>query len=120
MPERSEHEVPADPHPRLQAQPRPVRRPRGLLPAKAAEVAAKRLVRQHRRLRFRGRPAHGLHWEGEIGVGRRIAAGTGPWSSDSVYVVTEETVMADDRVDNIAVPAPWSRWITPGAGRQHG
>jgi hypothetical protein len=38
-------------------------------------------------------------------VGRRIAAGTGPWSSHGVYVVTSETTTAKDgQIENVAVP----------------
>jgi hypothetical protein len=59
-----------------------------------------------RRLRMRGGPADGQTWDGEIAVGRRIAAGPGPWSPSGIYVVTAETTTdADGRPESIAVPA---------------
>jgi hypothetical protein len=67
-------------------------------------------VPQIRRLRLRGGPADGLTWTGEIGVGRRIACGPGPWSPQSVYVVTAETVAsADGGIEYLAVPVPATR-----------
>jgi hypothetical protein len=58
------------------------------------------------RLRLRGGDLDGTTWSMDVGVGRRIACGTGPWSPGSVYFVTEETTRGPDgQKESIAVPA---------------
>jgi hypothetical protein len=77
-------------------------------------------VPQIRRLRLRGGPADGSTWEGEIGVGQRIA-GPGPWSPEGVYVVTAETIpSADGGTENVAEPVPLEAGPPDGGGERHG
>ena len=68
------------------------------------DVALPRAIIQ--RLRLRGGELDGTTWSMDVGVGKRVACGTGPWSPGSVYVVTKETTRGPDGQDeSIAVPA---------------
>ena len=57
-----------------------------------------------RHLRLRGGPLDGMTWSGVIDVGKRVCCGTGPWSKDCVYVVTDDTTSGPDgQVESLAV-----------------
>jgi hypothetical protein len=59
-----------------------------------------------RTLILRGGAMDGEQWVGVVGVGKRVFCGTGPWSTDRVYLVTESVERdAEGREANIAVPA---------------
>jgi hypothetical protein len=45
-----------------------------------------------------------MTWSGVINVGKRVCCGTGPWSKDCVYVVTDDTTNGPDgQVESVAV-----------------
>jgi hypothetical protein len=59
-----------------------------------------------RHLRLRGGALDGATWSGVIDIGKRVCCGTGPWSKECVYVVTNDTTRGlDGQVESVAVPA---------------
>lgn len=59
-----------------------------------------------RHLRLRGGTLDGITWSGVIDIGKRVCCGTGFWSKDCVYVVTDDLTRGPDgQVESIAVPA---------------
>jgi hypothetical protein len=59
-----------------------------------------------RHLRLRGGALDGMSWSGVIDIGKRVCCGTGFWSKECVYVVTNDTTMSPEgQVENLAVPA---------------
>jgi len=59
-----------------------------------------------RHLRLRGGALDGMTWSGVIDIGKRVCCGTGPWSKECVYVVTNDTISGlGGQVKSVAVPA---------------
>jgi hypothetical protein len=59
-----------------------------------------------RHLRLRGGALDGTTWSGVIDVGKRVCCGTGFWSKECVYVVTNDTTSGPDgQIESVAVPA---------------
>jgi len=55
---------------------------------------------------LRGGVLDGMTWSGVIDIGKRVCCGTGLWSKECVYLVTDDTISGHDgQVENVAVPA---------------
>ncbi len=61
----------------------------------------------NRRLVLRGGMYDGESWTGVVAVGKRVfCGGESPWSTEGVYLVTDQVETTDDGEEaNIAVPA---------------
>jgi len=48
----------------------------------------------------------GRHWTAKVAVGQRVFCGEGSWSTEGVYLVTDEDVVDADGVRrSVAIPA---------------
>jgi len=59
-----------------------------------------------RPLLLRGGPMDGRHWTAKVAVGQRVFCGEGSWSTEGLYLVTDEDVVDADGVRrSVAIPA---------------